>query len=54
MGIKKKKLKKRLKCKKKIVRKYNYQDFAQTQGNFARSHDRETVTFRNSEVSLGM
>ena len=27
---------------------YNYQDFAQTQKNFARSHDRETVTFRNS------
>ena len=27
---------------------YNYQDFAQTQENFARSHDRVTVTFRNS------
>ena len=27
---------------------YNFQVFAQTQKNFARSHDRETVTFRNS------
>ena len=25
------------------------QDFAQSQNNFARSHDRATVTFRNSE-----
>ena len=25
-----------------------YQDFAQSQKFFARSHDRETVTFRNS------
>ena len=33
------------------------QDFAQTQKNFARSHDRVTVTFRNSagatRVALG-
>ena len=27
---------------------YNSQDFAQTQENFARLHDRETVTFKNS------
>ena len=27
---------------------YKSQDFAQSQTNFARSHDRETVTFRNS------
>ena len=31
-----------------LVCAYNSQDFAQTQENFARSHDRETVTFRNS------
>ena len=28
-----------------------YQDFARSQKYFARSHDRETVTFRNSAVS---
>ena len=28
------------------------QDFAQSQKNFARSHDRETVTFRNSEMGV--
>ena len=27
---------------------YTSQDVAQTQQNFARSHDHETVTFRNS------
>ena len=48
MGIKKKKLQKEVEMQKKIVCKYNSQDFAQTQRNFARSHDRETVTFRNS------
>ena len=32
-----------------LVCAYNSQDFAQTQENVARSHDRETVTFRNSE-----
>ena len=26
------------------------QDFGQSQKNFAQSHDRETVTFRNSEI----
>ena len=31
-----------------LVCPYNSQEFAQTQENFARSHDRETVTFRNS------
>ena len=28
------------------------QDFAQSQKNFARSHDHETVTFRNSACVL--
>ena len=50
MGIKKKKLQKEVEMQKKIVCKYNSQDFAQTQGNFAWSHDRETVTFRNSAL----
>ena len=45
MSIIKKKLQK---CKKKLVCAYNSQDFAQTQENFARSQDRETMTFRNS------
>ena len=31
-----------------LVWVYTSQDFAQTQQNFARSHDRVTVTFRNS------
>ena len=31
-----------------LVWVYTSQDFAQTQQNFARSHDRMTVTFRNS------
>ena len=31
---------------------YKSQDFAQTQENFARSHDRETVIFRNSAYTL--
>ena len=31
---------------------YNFQDFGQTQENFAWLHDRETLTFRNSEASL--
>ena len=34
-----------------LVWAYNSQDFAQTQENCARSHDRDTVTFRNSGVS---
>ena len=33
-----------------LVWVYTSQDFAQTQQNFARSHDRETVTFRNSAL----
>ena len=31
-----------------LVTAYKYQDFAQSQENFARTHDCETVTFRNS------
>ena len=31
-----------------LVCAYTFQYFAQTPENFARSHDRETVTFRNS------
>ena len=30
---------------------YKSQAFAQSEKNFARSHDRETVTFRNSGIS---
>ena len=33
---------------------YNSQDFAQTPENFARSHDRVTVTFRNSAGGGGL
>ena len=35
-----------------LVCVYNSQDFAPTQENFARSHNRDTVTFRNSENIL--
>ena len=42
----KKKLEKDVKMHKFLVCAYNSKDFAQTQENFARSHDRETVTFR--------
>ena len=35
-----------------LVWVYKSQDFAQTQHNFARSHDRVTVTFRNSGHSV--
>ena len=35
-----------------LVYAYKSQDFAQCQKNFARSHDRETVTFRNSDKLL--
>ena len=35
-----------------LVWEYTSQDFVQTQQNFARSHDRVTVTFRNSEFAL--
>ena len=34
-----------------LVSAYNSQDFAQSQENFARSHDGETVTFRNSATA---
>ena len=44
----KKKLKKEAKKHKFLVCAYNSQHFAQTQENVARSHDRATVTFRNS------
>ena len=33
-----------------LVWVYTSQDFAQTQQNFARLHDRVTVTFRNSAI----
>ena len=37
-----------------LVYAYKSQDFAQSNRNFARSHDRMTVTFRNSvENNLG-
>ena len=35
-----------------LVCAYNSQDFAQIQENFARSHDRATVTFRNYDTTL--
>ena len=35
-----------------LVCAYKSQDFAQNLKNFARSHDRETVTFRNSGLKL--
>ena len=35
-----------------LVWVYTSQDFAQTQQNFARSHDRVIVTFRNSEYAF--
>ena len=43
--------KKYVKMLKKIVCAWKSQDFAQSQKFFARSHDRETVTFRNSDQS---
>ena len=39
---------KEVKMHKFLVCAYKYQDFAQSRNNFARSHDRETVTIRNS------
>ena len=39
---------KEVKMHKVLVCAYTSQDFAQSQNFFARSHDRETVTFRNS------
>ena len=35
-----------------LVWVYTSQDFAQSQLNFARSHDRVTVTFRNSAATI--
>ena len=35
-----------------LVFTYKSQDFAQSQENFARSHDPETVTFKNSGSTL--
>ena len=34
-----------------LVCAYKSEDFAQSQENFARSDDRETVTFRNSDTT---
>ena len=45
----KKKTVKEVKMHKFLVFACKSQDFAQIQKNFARSHDRVTVTFRNSE-----
>ena len=39
---------KEVKMHKLLVCACKFQDFAQSQNIFARSHDRETVTFRNS------
>ena len=46
----KKKTAKEVKMHKFLAFACKSQDFAQSQKNFARSHDRETVTFRNSAV----
>ena len=40
---------KEVKRHKFLVCACKFQDFAQSQKNFARSHDRETVTFRKSD-----
>ena len=48
----KKKTEKEVKRHTFLVCTYNFQDFAQTQENFARSHDLETVTFINSAKLL--
>ena len=42
------KMVKEVKMHRFLVCTYKSQDFAQIQENFARSHDRVTVTFRNS------
>ena len=39
---------KEVKMHKFLVCPYKYRDSAQSHKNFARSHDHETVTFRNS------
>ena len=46
MKIKKKK---EVKLQKNLVCANNFQYFTQTPENFARSHDHDTVTFRNSD-----
>ena len=48
----KKKTVKEVKMHKFLVCAYKSQDIAQSEENFARSHDRETVTFRNSELDM--
>ena len=45
----KKKTVKMVEMHKLSVCAYKSQDFAQSEKNFAQLHDRETVTFRNSE-----
>ena len=42
---------KEVKMHKFLVCACKYQDFAQSQKFFARSHDRETATFRNSALN---
>ena len=48
----KKKTVKEVKMHKFLVCTCKSQDFAQSQKNFARSHDRMTVTFRNSVYNV--
>ena len=48
----KKKTVKEVKMHKFLVCAYKSQDFAQSLENYARSHDRDTVTFRNSAYSM--
>ena len=52
MSKKKKKTVKEVKMHKFLVYACKSQDFAQSQKNCARSHDRETMTFRNFEVNF--
>ena len=40
-------------CRVRALKLSKHQDFAQIPEYFARSHDRETVTFRNSAPQLG-
>ena len=46
----KKKTVKEVKMHEFLVCAFKYQDFAQSQKIFAQSHDRTTVTFRNSAI----
>ena len=50
--MKKKKNLKEVKMYSFLVCACKSEDFAQSQQNFARSHDRETVTFRNSGAGI--